>query len=76
MLEEYQEVSQQAQDQLQQVHQLLSDMVMHLGEQYPEQERTWRMGKAMEALSASDSLAVQAGNNLHNIEWPTEDRPR
>lgn len=76
MLEEYQAQAQQAIDHFEQAHLILSDMVVHLAEQYPEEERTFRMGKAMEALSASDSLAIQAGNRLHNVEWPTEDRPR
>lgn len=76
MLEEYQAQAQQAIDCFEQAHQILSGMTVHLAEQYPEEERTFRMGKAMEALSAADTLAVQAGSRLHGIEWPTEDRPR
>lgn len=76
MMEEYQAQSQQVQDELEPLRQTLEDMLTHLGERYPEEERTYRMGRAMGAISSAHQLVLNAQNTLHSIEWPTEDRPR
>lgn len=76
MLEEYQTQTQQVEDSLQHAYEVLEELRARLHENYPEEERTFRMGQAMTALGRSSELILQAHTQLHNIEWPTEDRPR
>lgn len=76
MLEEYQQQGQQVQDQLQQAHDQLEELRRTLFDNYPEEERTYRMGKAMTALGNVSVILVNALGQLQQIEWPTEDRPR
>lgn len=76
MLEEYQAESQQVQDSLHHAYEVLEELRTRLGESYPPEERTYRMGQAMQALGDSSSLILQAHTRLQGIEWPTEERPR
>lgn len=76
MLEEYQAQAQQIEDQVQQVREMLETLVGTLQENYPEEERTFRMGQAMAAIDEVNRLVTEAQARLQNIEWPTTDRPR
>lgn len=76
MLEEYQQATQEVVDGLHNGYQVLEDLRTRLFDSYPEEERTWRMGRAMEALGNASQLILQAHGALSQIEWPTEDRPR
>lgn len=76
MLDEYQQQGQQIQDQLQQSYDQLEELRQTLFANYPEEDRTYRMGKAMTALGNTSVLLQQAMGALQQIEWPTEERPR
>lgn len=76
MLEEYQQQGQQIQDQLQQGFDNLEELRQTLFTNYPEEDRTYRMGKAMTALGTVSISLQQALGVMQQIEWPTEDRPR
>lgn len=76
MLEEYQAQAQQIQDQMQQAYDQVEELRRTLVDNYPEEDRTYRMGKAMTALGNASVLMVQALGTLQQIEWPTEERPR
>lgn len=76
MLEEYQNQSQHIQDNLQQAFDALETLRRTLFDSYPEEERTYRMGKAMTALGNVSTLLVSALGQMQGIEWPTEDQPR
>lgn len=76
MLEEYQSQAQQVQDLLDQSHTILDELNTTMQENYPPEERTYRMGQAMSAVINASNLVLQAHTALHDIEWPTEERPR
>lgn len=76
MLEEYQAQGQQVLDHLQQALDVLEPLRQTLFDNYPEEERTYRMGRAMAVLGNVSVLLVNAQGQLQQIEWPTEDRPR
>lgn len=76
MLEEYQAQGQQVQDLLQQGFDNLEELRQTLFANYPEEDRTYRMGKAMTALGTVSTMLQQALGMMQQIEWPTEERPR
>lgn len=76
MLEEYQQQTQEVADGLHHGYDQLEELRTRLFENYPEEERTFRMGRAMDALGQASQLMLQAYQRLTQIEWPTEDRPR
>lgn len=76
MLDEYQAQAQEIRDLLEQVRHLLEELRGTLSENYPEEERTFRMGQAMKALDQVNTYVAWSCDQLDNIQWPTEDRPR
>lgn len=76
MLEEYQAQAQQVEDMLVQARDLLEQLTATLQENYPEEERTYRMGRAMNEINAVSGFVSEATSRLQNLEWPTTDRPR
>lgn len=76
MLSEYQEQGQQVQDGVQQAFDALENLRQTLADNYPEEERTYRMGRVMTTLGEVSIQLNQVLGKMQQIEWPTEERPR